>query len=41
MAVGEPQRGIARGGEGKKAVRQVVDGQYAFFKKGAHGDFVG
>jgi hypothetical protein len=30
------QRGVARGGEGEKAVGPVVDGQHAFFKKSTH-----
>ncbi|MNV40325.1 hypothetical protein D3C71_1319260 [compost metagenome] len=37
MAVGEAQRGVARGGEGEKTVGPVVDRQDAFVKKGAHG----
>ncbi|MNZ80954.1 hypothetical protein D3C78_996080 [compost metagenome] len=38
VAVGEPQRHVAGGGEGEKAVGPVVDGQYAFFVECTHGE---
>ena len=37
VAVGEPQRGVTRGGEAEQAVGPVVHAQHALFEEGTHG----